>query len=45
VGQNLRSNALRALMKIDMANASIGGEILENDSVIDFRMRIAERDG
>jgi len=45
VGQNLRSNALRALMKIDMANASIGGEILENDSVIDFRMRIANAMG
>jgi putative heme-binding domain-containing protein len=41
VGQNLRSNVLRALMKIDMSNASIGGEILRNDSVMDFRRRIA----
>ncbi len=41
IGQNLRSNVLRALMKIDPANASIGGEILKNDSVIDFRIRIA----
>ncbi|MEI9917709.1 MAG: PVC-type heme-binding CxxCH protein [Bacteroidota bacterium] len=41
VGQNLRSNVLRALMKIDPANASIGGEILKNDSVTDFKIRIA----
>ena len=41
VGQNLRANVLRALMKIDPANASIGAEILKNDSVMDFKIRIA----
>jgi putative heme-binding domain-containing protein len=41
VGQNLRANVLRALMKIDPTNASMAGEILKNDSVMDYKIRIA----
>ncbi|HEX8060507.1 MAG TPA: HEAT repeat domain-containing protein, partial [Cyclobacteriaceae bacterium] len=45
VGQNLRANVLRALIKIDEKNALIGEEILKSDTVMDFRRRIGSAMG
>jgi putative heme-binding domain-containing protein len=41
LGWTMRGAALRSLMKIDQANAGIGAEIVEKDSVREYQRRIA----
>jgi putative heme-binding domain-containing protein len=42
IGMGIRAAALRSLLKIDVKkNAAIGGDILQNDSLIEYQRRIA----
>ncbi|HMG91192.1 MAG TPA: PVC-type heme-binding CxxCH protein [Chryseolinea sp.] len=40
IGWSIREAALRSLMKIDQTNASLGGQIIEKDSIREFQRRI-----
>ncbi len=46
LGMNLRSNVLRSLMKIDLEKyAKVGGDILRNDTLIDYEAKDRWGDG